>query len=61
MYDEPKVGRGDNSASQRPRRQFRRRLTWPSPGSGVGICLWVSGIWARVAPLPRIGGDPADV
>src|SRR6185503_18367537 len=62
----PGVGLGEidrnvTAFQRRPRRQLRRRQTWSSPGPGVGIRFWVGGNWARVAALPRIGGDPADV
>ena len=55
------IGRSVAALHERPRRQFRRRLTWPSLGPGVGIRFQVGGNWARVVALPRIGGDLADV
>src|SRR5205809_8044744 len=59
-YDEGNSAGATTALLQRPRRQFRRRLTWPGPGPGAGIWFWAGGDWARVDALPRIGGEPAD-
>src|SRR5207247_10649942 len=55
------IDRNVTAFLQRPRGQFRRRLTWSSPGPGVGIRFWVGGNLGLRGALAKIGGDPADV
>jgi len=60
-YDEDEIGRSVNSAPAASPSTIPPAADVAEPRAGSRHPVLGQWDWARVAPLPRIGGDPADV